>query len=143
MDPMNYLFWGNLGDAYYWAPGRREEARSAYEKAIDLGEARQRVNPKDADLLSNLAMYHAMRGEKIAARDNIEAAIRLQPKNPDVLFAAGITYEQLGDTNRALDALEKAASFGLSPEMLQDTPNFDVLKNNPRFIGLVQSHQKK
>src|SRR5204863_148369 len=23
LDSKNYIFWGNLGDAYYWAPGRR------------------------------------------------------------------------------------------------------------------------
>jgi tetratricopeptide (TPR) repeat protein len=64
LDPKNYLLWGNLGDAYYWAPGRRQQAAGAYGKAIALGEERRRVNPNDADLLSNLAMYHAMRGEK-------------------------------------------------------------------------------
>ena len=100
------------------------------------------MNPNDAYLLSNLAMYHAMRSETKAAQDNIEAALRLQPKNPDVLFAAGITYEQLGETKRALDALEKATSFGVSPEMLRDTPNFEALKDNPRFIGLIQSHPR-
>jgi len=143
LDPKNYVFWGNLGDAYYWTPGRRQEASAAYEKAISLGEERRRFNPNDADLLSNLAMYHAMRREKKEAQGSIEAALRLQPKNPDVLFIAGITYEQLGDINRSLDALEKAVSYGVSPEMLQDTPNFDALKDNPRFIGLIQSHQKK
>lgn len=140
LDPSNYVFWGNLGDAYYWTAGRRPEAAAAYEKAINLALERQRVNPNDAYLLSNLAMYHAMRSETKPAQDNIEAALRLQSKNPDVLFAAGITYMQLGDNRRAVDVLEKAVSFGVSPEMLRDNPNFDVLKDNPRFMGLIQSH---
>jgi len=143
LDPKNYLFWGNLGDAYYWAPGRRQEAAAAYEKAINLGEEWRHVNPNDAQLLASLAMYQAMRSEKKAALDNLEAALQLQPKSPDILFAAGITYQQLGDSERALDALEKAVSLGVSPEMLRDTPNFDALKDNPRFVGLIQSHQKK
>jgi len=46
----------------------------------------------------------------------------------------------LDDNRRAVDALEKAVSFGVSPEMLRDTPNFDSLKDNPRFVGLIQSH---
>ena len=143
LDPKNYLFWGNLGDAYYWAPGRRQEAARAYEKAITLGEERRRINPNDAQLLSSLAMYHAMRNEKKPALDNLDAALRLQPDSPDILFNAGIAYQQLGETNRALDVLEKAASLGVSPEVLRDTPNFDSLKDNPRFVGLIQSHQKK
>jgi tetratricopeptide (TPR) repeat protein len=116
LDPKNYVFWGNLGDAYYWTPGRRQEASAAYEKAISLGEERRRFNPNDADLLSSLGMYHAMRREKKEAQSSIEAALRLQPKNPDVLFIAGITYEQLGDIKSSLDALEKAVSFGVSPD---------------------------
>src|SRR5246127_1201542 len=51
LDPPNYVFWGNLGDAYYWAPGRREEAAAAYAKAIVLGEEKLRVNPRDAEAL--------------------------------------------------------------------------------------------
>jgi len=73
----------------------------------------------------------------------LDAALRLQPDSPDILFNAGIAYQQLGETNRALDVLEKAASLGVSPEVLRDTPNFDSLKDNPRFVGLIQSHQKK
>jgi tetratricopeptide (TPR) repeat protein len=143
LDPKNYLFWGNLGDAYYWAPGRRREATEAYERAINLGEERRRINPNDAQLLSSLAMYHAMRNEKKPALDKLDAALRRQPNSPDILLNAGIAYQQLGDINRALDVLEKAVSLGVSPETLRDTPNFDALKDNPRFVGLIQSHQKK
>jgi serine/threonine protein kinase/tetratricopeptide (TPR) repeat protein len=143
MDPKNYVFWGNLGDAYYWAPGRRGEAAAAYGTAIQLGTEALRLNPNEAQLLNYLATYYAMRGERKAALDKLAASLRLQPKNGDFLFNAGITYQQLGDTKRALDALEKAVSFGISPEMLQDTPNFDNLKDNPRFAGLIRSSPKK
>ena len=143
LDPNNYVFWGNLGDAYYWAPGRRAEASAAYGKAIELGTEALRLNPHDAQLLSYLASYHAMRGERQAALDQVAVSLRLQPKNPDVLFTAAITYQQLGDTNRALDTLEKAASLGVSPEMLRDTPNFDSLKDDPRFLGLIHGSSRK
>lgn len=101
------------------------------------------VNPRDAQLLSSLGMYYAMRGERKAALENLDASLRLLPKNPDILFNAGITYQQLGDTKRALDMLEQAVSLGVSPEMLRDTPNFDALQENPRFIRLIQSAQGK
>jgi len=137
LDPKSYELWGNLGDAYYWTPGRRAEAAAAYSTAVSLGEENLRHNPHDAQLLAYLGQYHAMRGERKAALDKIAAALRLQPKSPDLLFNAGIVYQQVGDTNRALDALEKAASLGISPEMLRDTPNFDVLNNEPRFLALT------
>ena len=138
LDSKNYLLWGNLGDAYYWAPDRRAEAKAAYGKGIALGEEKLRVNPRDAEVLSSLAMYHAMRGERKPALDNLEAALRLNPKNPGLIFNAGIVYQQLGDTQRALDALEKAVAAGISPATLRDTPNFDGLRANPRFLKLIQ-----
>jgi len=137
LDPQDYLLWGNLGDAYYWAPGRRAEATAAYGKGIALGEQKLRVNPRDAEVLSSLAMYHAMRGEQKPALDNLDAALRINPKNPGLLFNAGIVYQQLGDTQRALDALEKAVATGISPATLRDTPNFDGLRANPRYLKLV------
>jgi serine/threonine-protein kinase len=138
LDAQNYVIWGNLGDAYYWAPGRRGEATAAYGKAIALGEEKLRVNPRDAQVLSSLAMYHAMRGERKVALDNADAALRLNPKSPDLLFNAGITYQQLGDTQRALDVLEKAVAAGVSPATLRDTPNFDGLRANRRYLKLIE-----
>jgi serine/threonine protein kinase/tetratricopeptide (TPR) repeat protein len=138
MDPQNYLMWGNLGDAYYWSVGRRAEAMGAYGKAIALGKEKLRVNPRDAEVLSSLAMYYAMYGEQKPALDNLESALRVSPKSPALLFNAGITYEQLGDTQHAIDALEKAVAGGVSPAMLRDTPNFDSLRANPRYLKLIQ-----
>ena len=64
LDTQNYEIWGNLGDAYYWAPGMRERAPGAYRRALELGEELRKVNPRDAHMLSYLAGYHAMLGEK-------------------------------------------------------------------------------
>jgi eukaryotic-like serine/threonine-protein kinase len=139
LDPPNYVFWGNLGDAYYWAPGRRGEAAAAYGRGITLGEEQLHVNPRDAEILSSVAMYHAMRGERKAALDNVDAALRIKPKSPDLLFNAGIAYVQVGETQRALEVLEKAVAAGISPATLRDTPNFDGLRANPRFLKLIQN----
>jgi serine/threonine protein kinase/tetratricopeptide (TPR) repeat protein len=143
LDPQNYLVWGNLGDAFYWTPGRRPEAADAYARAISLGEEKLRLNPRDAQLLSSLGMYHAMRGEKKAALNNLDASLRLQPKSPDLLFNAGIIYQQLGDTAHALDSLERAVSLGISPELIRDTPNFDALRGNRQYVSLLGNQQKK
>jgi serine/threonine protein kinase/tetratricopeptide (TPR) repeat protein len=141
LDQKNYAMWGNLADAYYWTPGRRNEAAAAYQTAIDLGTDNLRRNPDDAELLGYLATYHAMRGEKKPALEKLAASLRLQPKSPDLLLNAGIAYQQLGETNRALSVLEKAVALGVTPEMLRDTPTFDVLRENPRFRTLIQGQK--
>lgn len=138
LEPQNYVMWGNLGDAYYWAPGRREEAKGAYGKAIALGEEKLRVNASDAEVLSSLAMYHAMRGERKLALENLNRALKLNPQNPGLLFNAAITYQQLGETQQTLDALEKAVATGVSAAAIRDTPNFDGLRANPRYLRLAR-----
>lgn len=138
LDENDYQMWGNLGDAYFWSPGSRAEALKAYRKAIALGDEKLRVNPRDSEALSYLAMYHAMCLERKPALENLDTALRLNPKSPDLLFTAGIVYQQLGDTPRALDALEKAVAGGMPSSALSDTPNFDTLRNNPRFLKLIQ-----
>ena len=137
LDPQDYLMWGNLGDAYHWAPGRRSEAAGAYGRAITLGNEKLRVNPRDAEVLSSLAMYYAMRGERKQALDDLNAALRLQPKNPQLLFNAAIAYQQLSETEKALDALEKSVSAGASRASIRDTPNFEGLRANPKYQKLV------
>jgi len=141
LDSQSYELWGNLGDAYYWTPGRRAEASGAYRTAIGLGEEHLRHNPRDAQLLAYLGQYHAMNGEQKLALDKIDAALRLQPKGPDVLLASAIVYQQLGDSSRALNTLENAVSVGITPETLRDTPNFDALSDNPRFLALINGTQ--
>jgi eukaryotic-like serine/threonine-protein kinase len=142
LDQKSYVIWGNLGDAYYWTPGRRSEAANAYATAIALGEEELRLRTHDAQLLTYLASYHAMRGERTSALKNLKASLRLQPKDPDVLLTAAITYQQLGETSRCLDMLEQAVSLGARPETLLDTPNFDSLHDNPRFSSIIPGRQK-
>src|ERR1700747_2103117 len=44
LDPKNYLLWGNLGDAYYWSPGRRRVDADAYGRAISLVAEKLHMN---------------------------------------------------------------------------------------------------
>lgn len=138
-DSQNYELWGNLADAYYWAPGLRERAPEAYRKAIALAEAKRKVNPRDVSLLGYLAGYHAALRERRAARDTLDAALKLAPKDPDLLYNAAIVYQQFGETGRAVEALERAVAGGFSLPTVRDSPNFDSLHDNPRFLKLVSN----
>ncbi len=138
LDDKDYQMWGNLGDAFFWSPDRRAEARKAYQQAIALGEEKLRVNPHDFEVLGYIATYYAMCGERASALENLAAAQRLNPSSPDLFFTAGVVYQQLGDRSRAIDSLEKAIAGGISPATLSDTPNFDSLRDDPRFRMLIQ-----
>jgi serine/threonine-protein kinase len=143
LDARNYEIWGNLGDAYYWAPGMRERAGGAYRKALELGEEQRKINPRDAHMLSYLAGYHAMLGEKQKAQFRIGEAEKLAPRDPEVLYYAAMVYVQTGDQKRSLDKLERAVAAGYPAATVRDTPNFSVLENDPRFRALISQESKK
>ena len=138
-EPRNYELWGNLGDAYYWAPGLRERAPQAYRKAVQLAEARRKVNARDANLLSYLASYYAMLGSRKPAEERIAEALRLAPRDAEVLFYSAVVHQQTGETNKVLDALECSIAAGYSRETIRDTPNFSRLQDNPRFQRLISN----
>jgi tetratricopeptide (TPR) repeat protein len=142
LDDKNYVLWGNLGDAYYWTPGKRSNAVDAYGKAIALAEQQLRINSHDGQLLGALAEYHAMRNERKVAHDYLDRSLKLQPNNPLLLLNAGVVYQQIGERGRALDALEQAVSLGISAQMIRDTPNFEPMEKDPRFIRLVNNSQR-
>src|SRR5262249_51704711 len=88
VDGRFYPVWGNLGDAYYWAPGKRDASPAAYRKAIALGENEIKVNPRDAVLLSRVAGYYAMLGEKESAFSYLKRALDIAGNDPSVRFKA-------------------------------------------------------
>ena len=143
LDEQNYEIWGNLGDAYYWAPGMRDRAAGAYRKALELGEDRRKINPRDAHMLSYLAEYHAMLGEKQKAQSRIGEAEKLAPRDPEVLYYAAIVYVQAGDQKKSIEALERAVTAGYPAAGVRDTPNFSVLENDPRFRALISTPENK
>jgi len=143
LDPGSYELWGNLGDAYYWAPGMRDRSGVAYRKALSLGEEQRKVNPRNANLLSYLAGYHAMLGEVKAANESISEALRLMPRDPEVLYYAALVYAQLHDREKAIDALQRSIAAGYSVSAVRDTPNFAVLENDPRYRALISTEESK
>ena len=139
LDSGNYELWGNLGDAYYWAPGMRDRSVEAYRKALSLGEVQRKINPRNANMLSYLAAYHAMLGETRTAREQIGQALQLMPRDPEVLYYAGLVYAQLGAKEEAIDTLRRSVASGYSPAAIRDTPNFAVLESDPRYKVLISS----
>ncbi len=137
LDDHLYISWGNLGDALYWLPGRRPDATAAYKQATALAQVQVQVNPRDATARAYLADYSAMVGDKSTAAVQIRKALELAPTDPDVMFRAALVYNQFGDRQQTLDWLKKAAEARFSVSTIRDTPDFDPLHSDPRFITLV------
>jgi serine/threonine-protein kinase len=139
LDDLNYEVWGNLADAYYWAPGMRQLAPAAYQTAISLAQKKLQVNPRDANLLGYLAGYYAMVGDRKNSLESLDRALAIAPSNPNLLLEAAQIHNQLGEKDSAIDFLQKAIAAGISPSALRDSPNFDNLHDDLRFKQLAHS----
>jgi serine/threonine-protein kinase len=73
LDDRDYQVWGNLGSAAHWLGGALQRERSAFSRAIALAERGLEVNPKDTEVLADIASYRAMLGEAGAARQGLVA----------------------------------------------------------------------
>jgi len=137
LDQNDYQNWGNLADALYWSLNRRPEAIAAYKEAISLAQAQARVNPNDATVRAFMAQYSAMLGDKPSAIEQIRQALALAPKDGEVLFRATLVFNQLGDRQRTLESLKKAADANYSRTVIRDTPDFGHLQSDPEFRSLI------
>ena len=132
-DPGSYLNWANLGDTLLWIPGRRQEARHAYDKARRLLEPRLERAPDDVKLVSRMSLYAARAGDDKGAVALARHAVALAPENGDVQFRAGLTYELLGQRALALDAIAKAVRLGYPVKYVEAEPDLVDLRRDPGY----------
>ena len=132
------LLWWNLGDGYYWTPGKRSQSVAAYRQGITTAEEELRVNPKNSYSYGVLAICHAMLGENKLALDALGSGLQLSSADPFLLFQAALVYNQFGQSDEAIAWLKKAQTAGYSQARIRDYPNFDSLWINPRSQELLR-----
>jgi eukaryotic-like serine/threonine-protein kinase len=135
----DYIACGNLARAYYWSPGRRPQARPVYERAIRMAEEAVSINPRDGDPHILMANYSAMLNDRPQALKQLKLALDLSPEDPEYLLTTAIVHNQLGDGDVALAWLERAIARGYSLSEIRAAPEFDNLRDQPRFQQLLRS----
>lgn len=136
LDPKQYVMWGNLGAAQYYG-GSKPRALMSYRKAVDLAQDDLKVNPHDADVLSDLASYLAMLDDREQALPYLGQALQYGHNEKDVLASAAGVYNQLGETGLALEWMTKAIQAGYSASNFRDSIAFHNLVDNPRYQEIV------
>ncbi len=131
--PKNYLYWGNLGDAYRWAPGLRTKAGDAYSKAIALAREQLAANPNDAVLRSRLAGYLAKSGQTAAALAQAAQVAQASEQDTGAVFKTALVYEIAGRRDQALAALERAIQGGYSMHEVANEPELAALRADSRY----------
>jgi tetratricopeptide (TPR) repeat protein len=130
--------WRNLGDAYYWTPGEREKAAPAYKRAAELLDAQRKINPQDANLMTELALCDSMLGNLTQAIALMRQAQSRAPSDPEIMFRTAEIYEQSGDHATALNWLGRAARAGYSAADIQHDPTFQGIRTDSRYQQILQ-----
>ena len=126
-------------------------ARAAFLKAKNAAEEQLKNSPDDAKLRIRLAKVLAFLGEKAPALAEALRASELQPESKDALDGPEITegvaqvYTILGDNNRAIEILDGLLNrpSSVTVQGLRVNPIWDPLRNDPRFLALIDRHDAK
>ncbi|MEO7149547.1 MAG: tetratricopeptide repeat protein [Rhodanobacteraceae bacterium] len=111
VNPADYQAPCYLGMAYR-SMGRSDLATQADARALETMERHIKLNPDDARALSFGASVFAERGQRERAVEWADAALQARENEPQYLYNISCAFAQLGDTERALDLLERAVALG-------------------------------
>jgi len=143
LEDHDYRIWGYLASACYWTPDERDRAWIIYQRGITMAEEQMKVNPRDPELQSNLALYCAMVGEQNKARTYLQQTADLESNILEVIFRMGNTYEILGEREQALQWIEKALENGYSLSEVKRIPGLRDLREDQRFQLMLQHIEDK
>ncbi|MFN0168163.1 MAG: protein kinase domain-containing protein, partial [Bryobacteraceae bacterium] len=134
--PAMHLQYLNLGTSFRRAnlPG---EAREAYRKGLALAEAELARNPREGALRSGLAYLCARLGNRDRAKSEAAQAEQLAVGSVNVGWMLVLTYEALGERDRALALIEDLPDDTL--RRLNRFPDLADLRADSRFQQVLVS----
>jgi len=138
----DYLMWANLAAAQNFTSTMKNESQSSYKKAIALAEKELRVNPNDADVMSNLAAYYADINDSTMARQLMIKSLNIAPDNSSVLYRAATINEHFNNREKALYWIRKALESGFSRSEIEQEPELKDLVSDSRYKQLVAELNK-
>jgi tetratricopeptide (TPR) repeat protein len=134
MDASDYIYFENLADSLRRL-GRVHEANMAYRKAMEMSLAVLKENPRLGYPRGYVAYISARLGDRTRAEDEIAQALQLARGETKVIRSAVLTYEALGERDRAIAVLD-----GATPDLLRELdrqPDLADFRQDPRFRQLV------
>jgi adenylate cyclase len=119
--------------------GREDEARHVNQVAVECIEKHLELNPDEARAYSLGASLLIRLGQNERSKQWTQQAMTLAPADPLVLYNAACNWALLGETDHALDGLERALEAGVAVgDWIKHDPDFASLRGHPRFQGIVK-----
>lgn len=143
LSPNDYAIVGNVAEAYGLAEGRQRESRENYSRALELAEARLRVNAKDCKVLLDAALYAARLGQQFKAEDYRQSGLKLAARNPEVRLRSALVLAQFHQDKQAIAELKQALNAGLSPSEISNDPAWTRFASNPEYMAMMAKAKTK
>jgi tetratricopeptide (TPR) repeat protein len=124
----------------YRSLGRGEDALAAARRGSTRAERHLELNPDDTRAL-NLGLAGLIElGDKEKAMQWAERSLAIDGNNPDTLYNVACGYALLGESDHALECLERAGLNGMSiAEWAENDSDLASLHDDPRFHALMES----
>lgn len=120
--------------------GRVEDAREARTKGQQNAEEHLKRHPDDSRALYLGANALVALGDREKAMGWLRRALGFDPEEPMLLYNAACIYSRLGESDEALDCLERAVTYGLTYRgWIERDSDLDPLRDHDRFKALMAS----
>jgi TolB-like protein/Tfp pilus assembly protein PilF len=118
---------------------RTAEAEAIQRQGVQLAEKHLELNPDDARALYLSAGALMQLGEPQRALEWAGRALALDPEDSGVLYNVACVYALGRQANEAIACLDKAIQNGFGHRAwLENDSDFDSLRGDPRFQGLLE-----
>ena len=119
--------------------GWAEKAVAAHRRGLRKAEEVLRLHPDDTRARYMGANALLVLGERERGLEWARAAIAQEPDEPMVLYNVGCIFSLAGETEKAINVLERAVDKGLKQRgWFEHDSNLDSLRNHPRFMALLE-----
>ncbi len=123
----------------YRSLGQTDHLDAANRRIVELMEKHLEINPDDLSALLSGASALVELGEKQRGLEWGERVLEGSTEDALVLYNLGCTFSLAGESEKAIDALERSYKAGLAdPEWMRNDSDLDNLRGHPRFEALMQ-----
>jgi len=144
----NYLPAEMLKAQVYKYKNDQEQAKTYYKKALQIVNQKVKEDPEDSRYHSSLGIIYAGLGQKENALRSSQRGIELLPVSKEAWrgsfreYDMAIIYTMVGEEGKAIEILDELLSrpTDFSVPMIKLNPIWDPIRNNPRFISLLEKH---
>jgi len=128
-----------IASSMFSAVGNEERAHELGREHVEKTKRALELNPNDARALALGAGGYQKLGDKASGLAWLQRAQAVSPNSSNVMYNSACFHALAGDSEIALDYLEKAAEFGArNKKIWESDKDFDSIREHPRFKALLE-----